>query len=338
MKRAHAIVLGLSAAAAAGALAHPAHAEFGAAAEFKMAFDDDGRQQTRFRLEPTYEGSFWGDVQTEIGLRFETAPGPTGLGAVSGYSGISKPLVRGEDVRLEIDKANVRFEVGETTFFVGKQTIAWGALDGVRVNDAFNPARLNEFVVIDDRPDRIPLWAARARGQIGGLTYDAAVAPDPTVNQFAEAGDTFFPVAPRFRGGAPADAPIPELRRTSRNDLIEDAVIAGRLATTWDGTDFSVSVTSGPDPDAVLRPVEGGGAIELRHPRRTLIGAEVVRAVGPTLARIELAASPGQTFNAGSLAQGLREDDGTRILAGVGVDWNAPQDVFVTFQAVVDHV
>jgi hypothetical protein len=308
-------------------------------AAVKLSTNFQGDYQRSLLLKPGWKTRL-GDARLDLELRLEVADDDVGLGAVSGFSPLSEPLIATDDVRIEIEEATIRIPLDDATLILGKQVIAWGKLDGIRVADAFNPVRLNEFVLTDERPERIALWAARLRGDIGPVQYDLGWAPDPTVDQLPNPGDLYFPDAPRFRADLPPGLPLPRLERSSRQEYIDDAVYGLQLATTIGPVDLAASVVSGPQHQAVLvAGLDGNGQpfVLLDHPRRTQTATSVAFPAGPTVVRFEAAVIEEEAFNTnmgGMVGQaGLQ-----RSLVGVGIDWNAPADLFVNAQLVADTV
>ncbi len=296
----------------------------------------------RVTLEGALRTDFSRAVRLDVAGRLELGDDETGFGDASGFSDIGRPLVDTRSARAEITEAVLSLRAGDTRISLGKQTVAWGVLDGARVADAFNPARLREGVAVDNRPQRIGVWGARLRRPLGPLRIDVAGAIDPTVNQFASPGDAFAPRAPRLRGGLPAGAPTPPLVRDSRDKLVRDAVLGVRVGARLAGVDTHVSVVTGPDHDATLRPrldpKTGTAEVLLAHERRTLIGMDAVKTMGPVVARVETAFAPEQALNTSPAPGVIGEIERGRWLAGAGVDWNAPGNVFLNAQVIVDRV
>lgn len=310
-------------------------------ADFAAASDLERLAQRRLTAKPSLRARLSRSLTLNLAGRLELADDDTGLGDLSGYSDASRPLIDEDDTRLEIDTATLAWRAGRTRITAGKQTVAWGALDGLRVTDAFNPIRLREGVAIPNRPDRISLWGLRVRAPIAGYRLDAAFAPDPTVNQIAAPGEAFAPTAPRFRGGLPASAPLPALQRDDRDNALEDAVAGLRIGRDIAGLEAHVAIVSGPQHDPVLRSPTPGAPVVLAHDRRTLIGVDAVKTLGPVIARAEAAIVPEERFNtvtSTSAGPVLGEVARGRWLAGVGADWNAPADVFFNAQLAVDYV
>lgn len=300
-----------------------------------MAVDEGGLAKADMLIEPEATIAMGSGIEAVMSLRIEAAGSETGTGSRSGFSPISAPLVKGDDLRLEIDEFYLAIPAGALEFKLGKQEIAWGSIDGARVVDTVSPARLTEGLARDPRPDRIAIWAARMQAIIGRVDLDLVVAPDPTVNQLSEPGAAFFPRAPRFLAGLQPVGPLPPITRDNRGDLIGDATLGARISYRLDATDLRVSFVRGVDQDGV--PVLGAGQIELRHPRRHTIGLELVRQFGGVVGRLEAAWTPDARFVvAGSLGTQVAEVD--RIVGGIGADFSGPLGTYVNVQLIADHV
>ena len=127
---------------------------------------------------------------------------------------------------------------------------------------------------------------------------------------------------------------------SDRDERWQDATYGVRVAFRGEGSETSVLVFSGSDPEPVLRLDRSGATPSaLRDPpRRTLLGATHERSASATVLRAEAAYVPDRSVN-------LRPDDpgdgfelGTRMcpLVGTGVDWNAPANLFVDAQLAAD--
>ena len=267
-------------------------------------------------------------------FRGEFADDQTGLGTTDTFSSLSKPIIDDENLRLEIDDFTYSRRIGRSHLILGKQVVAWGVLDGVRITDALNPVRLREGIASNPRPDRISLWAGRLKGKMADFRYDAYFSPDPSVNQVAVNGDLFARTATRFRGGFSNTSNSVPIVRSDRDDYLEDATYGLRVGKDIGDNSVHVIAISGPDPSTLFRPkVDNDGApgIELTHERRHLFGVDVVRPHGAFVFRAEAAYSPNRLFNTNNNGQ-LGEFESGEWTAGLGLDWQAPQDLFVNFQ------
>jgi hypothetical protein len=300
-----------------------------------VALDEDGLAKASVLIEPEASIALGSGIEAVMSLRIEAAGSDTGTGSRSGFSPISAPLLKGNDLRLEIDEFCISIPAGALEFTLGKQEIAWGSIDGARIVDTVSPARLTEGLARDPRPDRIAIWAARMQAIIGKFDLDVVFAPDPTANQLAEPGAAFFPQAPRFLAGLQPAGPLPPIRRDSRGDLIGDATIGTRLSWRLDATDLRASIVRGIDQDGV--PVFDGREIALRHPRRHTIGFEFVRQFGGFVGRLETAWTPDARFVVAG-TNGTQVAEADRIVGGVGADFSGPLGTYVNVQLIADHV
>jgi len=295
-----------------------------------LGLERDDTSQALWTLRPKARVRLPGRWSSDIALRMEAAGGETGLGTRETYARISRPLKISPDVRLEVDEAVLSWRRRGARVRLGKQTVAWGVLDGLQVTDRFDATRRREAVFIDNRPDRIARWGARAELGAGGLRWDAAALFDGTSDQFAERGDAFEVVAPRFRAGLPVGAPLPALQF----DTPDDPTLGLRATKTFGANDASLLVINGPDTEPVISPATGG--VLLNYKTRTLIGATWQRSSGARVLRTELAWAPAQPVNLDTPLLGLDRRD--RVLAGVGVDWDLPNGFFANAQIGADWV
>jgi hypothetical protein len=272
-------------------------------------------------------------------LRLEAASDDIGLGRRDGFAAISRPILLGSDVRLEVDRATISWRRDNTEVILGKQTVPWGSLDGLQVTDRFDPVRRRDFVFTDVRPDRISRWGARLRFRIGSAGVDVAATPDSSVSQQAEPGATFEATAPRFRGGIPTAAGGLPIRKSQRETSLAEATYGLRLSHKIDAWDVTALVMSGPETDPTLSLARGpsGPVVELLHPRRSVFGVTAERPLGSTVIKLEVAHIPDQPANIlGSTP--LARADLARTLIGAGLDWDAPDGWFANAQIAFDHI
>ncbi|MEL7296917.1 MAG: hypothetical protein AAGJ86_04595 [Pseudomonadota bacterium] len=271
-----------------------------------------------------------GRWQFDGALRLEYADAGTGLGSRDTYSRLSRPAVSG-DARVEIDRTVVTWRRRGTVLTLGKQAIAWGVLDGIQVTDRFAATRRRDAVFSPQRPERLTRWGARLKFRRGDWRWDLAVTPDDTAGQFANPGDTFFPQAPRLRGGIPPGAALPPLtvRRSGQ------ATWGVRTERTIGNGDFGVVAIHGPDTEPVFE--LDGTNVAVTYRERTLIGATWQHTSGERVWRMEAAYIDAQPVNA--LQSGLPVVVETgRWLAGAGLDWRTTSGIFINAQIGADYL
>ena len=307
--------------------------------EAAIRLDDGSASLARIAVEPRLLIRSEKNWRADISGRLIVAADETGLGTISTFAGLSQPIELGQGGRLELDRAFLTFSAGEHDFTIGKQALAWGILDGLQVTDRFDPVDRTEAVFSDPRPRRLARWGLRWQGRAAGLDVDAAAAFDATVSQLPEAGAAFSPTAPRLRAGLGPNTVTPPLRVSPRTNSMSDATLGLRVSREFIGHGASLVIISGPEHDPVFVSTSSPdfSGIELRYPRRSLIGATLDRSDGPRIWRFELAYIPDQPVNVPAGAAAATEDR-PRWLAGLGLDWNLPQDVFLNLQLGLDQI
>lgn len=323
--------------AIAGMMAAPAAADsikvdhsLEAVQTLATGIDDGEADFAKLEIRPDFNVRFNRAWRADVALRFEGATGDTGLGSVETYGDVSRPLTLGPDARIEIDEATLSWRKRSSRLTLGKQTFAWGVLDGLQVTDRFDAVRRREAVFTEQRPQRISKWGARAEFNRAGVRWDIAASFDGTSDQPANPGDTYAVRAPRFRAGVPAGAPLPDLRVVTP----DEPTLGIRGSRRIGGSDFSALVIHGPDTEPVFRPASTG--VTLEYDMRTLVGATWQTSAGARVWRVETAWVPDQPVNLEGPS--LATDTRSRWLAGAGVDWDLPNDLFLNAQLGVDHV
>ena len=292
------------------------------------------RSQTRLRLNRYWSAQF--EARTEV------ATDDVGLGATSGYSSLSRPLIDNDSARVEIDRAFIQWRNRAHSLTVGKQVTPWGVLDGIQITDRFDPVRRRDFVFTDVRPDRIARWGARWRNQLGNFKFDASVAFDGTVSQEAEPDALFFTTSTRYTGGLDIpNLPI-DISTQNRSNGLKQSTIGLRVSYHLGEGDLSLLSFRGPDTDPVLKlltapSINQSIAVELVYHRRSLYGATYDVTLGETVLRAEVAYIPDQHVNVISDTP-LQSSQARRLLAGIGLDWNAPNQWFMNVQFAINYL
>lgn len=300
-------------------------------------FSDGDISMARITALPEIKLRFGKRWRSQLIGRMDISGANTGLGSVETFSPPSKPFVREDHVRLDIERAVLTWRKRYTRITLGKQSVAWGVLDGLQVTDRFDAARRREFVFTDIRPERLGRWGVRARTRIAGISVDAAAAFDPTVSQLALQGNAFDVQAPRFRAGIPVGGPDFRLVVSDRGTLLKNGTYGLRLSKTFGPRTLSVLAIHGPDTDPVFQSGQTANSVSLTYNNRTLIGATFEQAAGPFIVRLEGAVIPDQDVNVISIAP-LSVSQRTRVLGGAGVDWRGSDGLLLNVQLGVDHL
>jgi hypothetical protein len=297
---------------------------------FAVGLDTTDLEQARLTVLPEARLRWKRNWSAALGLRVEAAGSDTGLGTLNAYDDLSQPIDLGSNARIEIDTAVIKWRKRASRVTLGKQTLAWGVLDGLQVTDRFDAVRRREGIFTPNRPERISRWGMRLETSWADTQWDAAVMFDGTGDQLAESGDVFAIRAPRLRAGQPADAAQPDVGVV----LSTKATAGVRARRRLGAADVSLLAIRGPDTEPVI--VIENGRPTLAYPSRTLFGVTWQRGEGNRVWRLEAAFIPDQRVNISSPTPIAEERE--RLLAGVGLDWDLPNSLFFNLQLGVDRI
>lgn len=248
-----------------------------------------------------------------------------------GYSSASRPRNVGDRVTAELREAYWDGNAGPWRFAAGKQLLNWGTLDGYKILDALNPQDFREFILDDFNDSRIGTWSAHLERGGPRWRWELFWSPDRTVHDLPDPGTAFAFYAPRLRfGGIPANGPL-----TAGIQEPDTDTVAVRLTHQSENGDWSLMVLDGFD----YEPVAGGptAADGIRYPERRMFGASFQRSYGRLVVRGEAAWRNGRELN--TLADGVPGVAPVdQLSAGIGIDYAAPWDLFVSLQLIREQL
>lgn len=297
---------------------------------FAVGTSNDKNDLARTTLLPSFEAKTRSGWRAKMTLRLERYDADTGLGTRDTFDSISKPWEISDSTYLEIERATLTWRKRATRITFGKQTFAWGVLDGIQVTDRFDATRKREAIFVDQRPDRIPRWGARAEFRAAKIRWDIGLLLDGTGDQLASLGSTYAVQAGRYRAGIMAGQDLPPINVNTSDDATGGLRGSSRLGKY----DVSLLVIHGPDPEPLF--LLSNNAIDITYESRTLLGTTIQRPDGPRVWRLEVASINNQPVNTSN--NGLSIEDRSRWLAGVGLDWDLPQNTFLNIQVGVDYI
>lgn len=299
-------------------------------------------EESSIMLAPRYGfrigGSMW--LQTSARLRLDAADMlEPGKPAFDSYTDASRPWAFSDYGTLELRDLYLDIPLGPGLLRLGKQQIVWGNLDGIRVLDQMDPVSFREFILADFDESRISLWSVYLDSRLGNWQLEMVWTPDTTTYDIPEPGAWLQFEAPRFRYGAPPDAPLPDLTTRLPVSMIDDANYGLRLSRQLGGFDLSLQAQSGLDyePLGELELTADGVSLVQFYQRREIYGLAFQRALAGLVIRGEFAAQPGRTFN---LRNGnrLETDEADQWTAALGLDIDGPFNTFINAQFIYDKV
>jgi hypothetical protein len=116
-------------------------------------------------------------VDTEDNLSFPAD-------ALDNFSDASKPYVEGK-YGLDLRELYATFFVRNHTLKLGKQQVAWGETDGIRILDIINPLDYREFLLKDTEDIRIPIWMLNYAVEIDSAQLQLLLVPDDTTSHLS---------------------------------------------------------------------------------------------------------------------------------------------------------
>lgn len=240
--------------------------------------------------------------------------------AVRGRDEYTPQMLDQYENEIELDETYVAGDLGKGFHLrAGRQIVAWGTSETVRVTDVLNPVDLREPGLTDIENLRLPVVMTRFDWVKNRWTLSGMAIHEIRFDKNPVHGSDFYPF----------DQPLlPDCKPESS---LENTEFAFAARGAFHGWDLSLYLADVYDDQPHLE-LTGPWSVELRHSRLNMAGAAVAATTRDWLFKgeaahfdgIELFLAPLQTF--------ARTD----LMAGFEFfGWN---DVSVTFEAVLRHM
>ena len=258
----------------------------------------------------------------------------------SGYSDFSKPAQLTDAVGLELRELYVQGEIGQSFLTLGKQQIVWGTADGLKILDIVNPQSFQQFILADFEQSRIPLWTANIEQSIGDWELQFVWIPDQTYHALPRQNGTFAFTSPELVPIAPSGVSLKVEQPRRPSKILLDSDVGFRAATFWKGWDITLNYLFQYNNLPVLRqqlPTTGGNPVVTIIPeyeRTHVLGATFSNAISDWVIRGEIGYFSTHYFigNNPALNQGVIKSPELQYV--LGLDWNAPADIFLSVQLI----
>lgn len=251
------------------------------------------------------------------------------------YSDASQPYYF-EDGRVDLRELYVDIPLKGNFLRLGKQHVAWGATDGLRVLDIVNPVDYEEFVLAPFEESRIPTWMVNYSHHFDQYTAQLLIIPDQTLS-FVPDG-VFMPTSP-LASPTIDDSRAITVEYEHPDELNGETDVALRVGRSFSGHDINLVVARQTDKDYVYRREKDsdGTLYQPYAPRRNIYGASYSTAVNDYVLRSELAYSTDKAyFNRSNEGGGI--DLARTANYGIAVDWYGASDSIVTLQLFQDII
>lgn len=309
-----------------------------------LGYSDDAGEsmQEIVRLSPGFRVRFSPKTQVVLEARVrvdfadQLEPGEVD---VDTYSSLSRPARINDLGTAEIRDAYVEHTLANGVLRFGKQQIAWGKLDGIKVLDVLNPQNLREFILDDFDESRIGLWSAYLDATLAGWRTEIALIPDNTGHAIPRPGAWFELTAPRYRYGAAPDDPAPPMTTLRKSAGTSTSAYALRVSRQAGSVEFGAMAYSGLDHEPLgrLATLDGEAVVERFYERREVYGLHAETALGAIALRAEVAWQPGRVFNTRTPTD-LSSLPLDQLTAGLGLDVDGPWNTFINIQYLYDEV
>ena len=254
-----------------------------------------------------------------------------GGGSPGARSALSRRLAVGDRLGAELREFYVDMELGFAALRLGKQQVAWGQADGLKVLDVVNPQSFREFILDGFDDSRIPLWTVNAEIP---LSQDSQLQflwiPDPTYHDLPQSGAAYEFTSPRL--APPAGVPLRPARRPS--NPLRDSDVGLRYSTFLDGWDITLNYFYHYHDFAVpYRAVQNGAVVVApEYARAHLLGGTLSKAFGDVTLRSELGYSSRSYFTVQDAADADGVKSSGEISYVVGLDYGGLDDTLLSAQ------
>ena len=221
---------------------------------------------------------------------------------------------------------------------LGKQYHNWSEMDGLTAFAMVSPRSFQQFILQD--------FEQTARGlPMVNLAYDGSnqywqvlLGWDIQGHQLPEINELFGFRAKRFNFGFDLNPNEPrpwQYIRQSYNPLF-----AARYKQYRDGWEWGVQYRVGPDfePVGEFQTSDQWLSLQQSFAERHTYTLHANTQVDSTVWRAQISYSPDRTFNTLAGGLDLRTEKANQLVTAVGLDWQAPLDLFINVQVMVDTI
>lgn len=202
---------------------------------------------------------------------------------------------------------------------VGRQIVAWGKSDNIRVVDILNPLDNREPCLVDIEDLHLPVTMTKLDYYFGHCNLNGIAVHEIRFNKDPVYGSDFFP----------ADAPLPEEKKPV--NTLENTEYAVAMNGIFSGWDISIYSAWFFDDQSHVQQASSTH-LERRHSRLKMIGTALNIALGNWLVKSELAYFDGLEFFA------LPGEERSRLDVLCGVEYSGFLNTTISLEAVNRHI
>lgn len=200
---------------------------------------------------------------------------------------------------------------------LGRQIVAWGKSDSLRVVDVLNPLDRRETGMVDIEDLRLPLTMAKADYYFGDWQLSGILIPEIRFNKNAPYGSDFYP--------SPS-APSPEVIPSSSLDNMEYAMALSGRFHGWDLSLHAAHIIN----DSFH--IDAGPPKTLQHSELDMLGMAFTAVSGSFLYKAEMAHFDGLKFQHGG------DNEFSRLDVMLGVDYSGIKNTTLTLEVIDQYL
>lgn len=225
-------------------------------------------------------------------------------------STLSRDVTVNDDLSVSLREFYFDYYLGDLFIRAGKQQIAWGQADNIRVLDVINPTSFSEFILPDIENRRIPLWSVMLETSIKSMNLQAIWVPDSSVNEFSSGVYPFF-----------------QNETVLRPRSFADSDYGFKLSGLLGGWDISLNYLSHFRDTPAVSFDPSSRTTSLFYERSSLIGASFSKPIGGIIFRGEV----GYESNKSEF-DGQSKINASEASYLVGIDYSGKRNLFISAQ------
>ena len=240
-----------------------------------------------------------------------------GMFALKGREGFTTEYLDSEEHELEMRELWLAWRLKRVDLRFGRQILAWGKSDSIRVVDVVNPLDFRVPGLVDIEDLRLPVTMLRSNVYAGSWTFTLALIPEIRQDRLPVYGSDYYPL--------PIAPPPEDVPETS----LENTEFAFAASGAFAGWDLSLHAADTWQDQPWLAPQ--GPGMARRYGRRQMLGIASNVATGNWLLKQELAWTDGLRFFAGTGSY-------SRINGLVGADYSGFDNTTLSVEVMLQHI
>ncbi len=235
--------------------------------------------------------------------------------SIHGRENYSPEVLEAYEGEIEWTDTFVEGRIAGLELKIGRQIVAWGNSETLRITDVLNPLDLREPGLTDIDDLRLPVCMTRLDLPIGNVNFSAIAIHEIRFDKSPVYGHDFYPI----------EIPLPPENLPSSSFSNTEFALA--ITSTFSGWDLSLYFAEFFDDQAHLeyRPTISFGMV---HSRLRMFGAAWDMAINNTLLKAEAAHFEGLEFFA------RPTDEFSRTDVMIGLEYSGFTDTSITFEVV----